>query len=167
MSSSRKLLYYKTMSLVENLVNQIATQGLGGITKPVGFDMEDDTFAKLLEKQLNSNQQIAPTNSIGEMGMPAGLIIEPMEGIEFSETVQDQMEIVGETKLSREEYINQPIEFKELDMGDYFSNLLKTDSSEAKNFMNFAKKQATNFYGIHSKNLIMDAKEFVEDVFST
>ena len=161
------MLYYKTMSLVENLVNQIATQGLGGITKPVGFDMEDDTFAKLLEKQLNSNQQIAPINSIGEMGMPAGLIIEPMEGIEFSETVQDQMEIVGETKLSREEYINQPIEFKELDMGDYFSNLLKTDSSEAKNFMNFAKKQATNFYGIQSKNLIMDAKEFVEDVFSS
>ena len=154
------------MSLVENLVNQITTQGLGGITKPMGFDLEDDTFAKLLEKQLNSNQQTTPTNSVGEMGMPAGLIIEPMEGIDFAETVQDQMEIIGETKLSREEYINQPIEFKDIDMGDYFSNLLKTNSGEAKNFMNFARKQATNFYGIHSRNLIMDTKEFIEDILA-
>ena len=154
------------MSLVESLVNHIATQGLGGISKPLGFDMEDDTFAKLLEKQLNSNQQSTPPNSIGDMGMPAGLIIEPIDGVDFAETVQDQMEIIGETKLSREEYINQPIEFKDIDMGDYFSNLLKTDSGEAKNFMNFARKQATNFYGIHSKSLIMDTKEFIEDVLA-
>ena len=166
MSTRVNLFYYKLMSLVENLVNQITTQGLGGITKPLGFDMEDDTFAKLLEKQLNSNQQITPNNFIGDMGMPAGLIIEPMEGVDFSQTVQDQMEIIGENKFSREEYINQPIEFKDLDMGDYFSNLLKTNSSEAKSFMNFARKQATNFYGIHSKNLIMDTKEFIEDVLT-
>ena len=155
------------MSLVENLVNQIATQGLGGITKPMGFDLEDDTFAKLLEKQLNSNQHKTPTNSVGEMGMPAGLIIEPIEGIDFAETVQDQMEIIGETKLSREEYINQPIEFKELDVSDYFSNLLKTNSGEAKNFMNFAKKQATNYYSFQAKNLIMDTNEFIEDVLGS
>ena len=37
------------MSLVENLINQISTQGLGGITKPFGFDMNDDTFANLLD----------------------------------------------------------------------------------------------------------------------
>ena len=155
------------MSLVENLVNQITTQGLGGITKPIGFDLEDDTFAKLLEKQLNSNQQKTPTNSVGEMGMPAGLIIEPMEGVDFAETVQDQMEIIGETKLSREEYINQPIEFKDIDMGDYFSNLLKTNSSEAKQFMNFAKKQATNFYNLQAKNLIIDTRAFVEDILKS
>ena len=41
------------MSLVENLINQITTQGLGGITKPLGFDMNDDTFANLLEKQMH------------------------------------------------------------------------------------------------------------------
>ena len=46
------------MSLVENLINQISTQGLSGITKPLGFDIEDDTFAKLLEKQMNSTNEI-------------------------------------------------------------------------------------------------------------
>ena len=118
------------MSIVENLVNQISTKGLGGITKPFGFDLEDDTFAKLLEKQMNSTQELNSNNFVGSMGAPAGLVIEPLEGTDFAETAQDQMEIIGENKLSRDEYINQPIEFKDIDMGDYFSNLLKTDSGK-------------------------------------
>ncbi len=154
------------MSLVENLINQISTKELGGITKPLGFDLEDDTFAKLLEKQLNQTEQSATTNLLGNMGMPAGLFIEPIEGAEFAETIQDQMEIIGENKLLRDEYINQPIEFKDIDMGDYFSSLLKTNTEESANFMNFARKQATNFYGYQAKNLILDTKEFVEDVLS-
>lgn len=154
------------MSIVENLVNQISTQGLGGITKPFGFDMEDDTFAKLLEKQMNTLQDSQPSNFIGNMGAPAGLVIEPLEGTDFAETVQDQMEIIGENKLSRDEYINQPIEFKDIDMGDYFSNLLKTDSGKNSDFMNFAKKQAANNYGVFAKNLVMNAAEFAEDILN-
>ena len=155
------------MSIVENLVNQISTKGLGGITKPFGFDMEDDTFAKLLEKQMNSTQELNSNNFFGSMGAPAGLVIEPLEGVNFSETVQDQMEVIGENKLSRDEYINQPIEFKDIDMGDYFSNLLKTDSGKNSDFMNFAKRQATNFYGVQAKNLVLDTAEFVQDVLSS
>jgi hypothetical protein len=101
------------------------------------------------------------------MGAPAGLVIEPLEGVDFSETVQDQMEVVGENKLSRDEYINQPIEFKDIDMGDYFSNLLKTDSGKNSDFMNFAKKNATNAYNVFTKNLVMNASEFVEDILNT
>jgi hypothetical protein len=155
------------MSIVENLVNQISTKGLGGITKPFGFDMEDDTFAKLLEKQMNPTQELNSSNFVGSMGAPAGLVIEPLEGVNFSETVQDQMEVVGENKLSRDEYINQPIEFKDIDMGDYFSNLLKTDSGKNSDFMNFAKKNATNAYNVFTKNLVMNASEFVEDILNT
>jgi hypothetical protein len=155
------------MSIVENLVNQISTKGLGGITKPFGFDMEDDTFAKLLEKQMNSTQELNSNNFVGSMGAPAGLVIEPLEGVNFSETVQDQMEVIGENKLSRDEYINQPIEFKDIDMGDYFSNLLKTDSGKNSDFMNFAKKNATNAYNVFTKNLVMNASEFVEDILNT
>ena len=164
-----KCKYYiiNTMSIVENLVNQISTQGLSGITKPFGFELEDDTFAKLLEKQMNSIQDSQPSNLVGNMGAPAGLVIEPLEGTDFAETVQDQMEIIGENKLSRDEYINQPIEFKDIDMGDYFSNLLKTDSGKNSDFMNFAKKNATNAYNVFSKNLVMNAAEFVEDFLNT
>ena len=126
------------MSMIENLVNQISTKELGGITKPSGFNMDDDTFAKLLEKQMNSTEESSPINNLGSFGAPAGLLIEPLEGVDFSETVQDQMEILGE-KISREEYLSQPVEFKDVDMGDYFSNLLKSDMNGSSEFFNFAK----------------------------
>ena len=70
------------------------------------------------------------------MGAPAGLIIEPLDGVNHAETVQDQMEIIGEKKLSRDEYINQPIEFKDIDLEDHFSKLLKLNSSSNSDFMN-------------------------------
>lgn len=155
------------MSLVENLINQISTSGLNGITSPLGnFDLSDDTFSKLLDKQLNSVQENTPSNFVGNFGIPAGLMIEPLEGTDFAETVQDQMEIIGENKLSKEEYINQPIEFKDVDMGDYFSNLLKTQAETNSDFMNFARKNATNAYNVFSKNFVADMKDFVEDIAS-
>ena len=52
-------------------------------------------------------------------------------------------------------------------MGDYFSNLLKTDSGKNSDFMNFAKKNATNAYNVFTKNLVMNASEFVEDILNT
>lgn len=152
------------MSLVENLINQISTQGLSGITNPLSaINLEDDTFSKLLDKQLHSTQETTPSNFVGNFGMPAGLVIEPIDGTEFAETAQDQIELIGENKLSREEYINQPIEFKDIEMGDYFSNLLKTSSGKNNDYLNFARKNATNAYNVFSKNLVMNASEFVED----
>ena len=155
------------MSLVENLINQISTKELGGITKPQGFDMTDDTFAKLLDKHLNITNETNSNNLIGNMGMPAGLMIEPLEGTDFSETVQDQMEIIGENKLSKEEYINQPIEFKDIDLSDHFSKLLKFNSNTNSDFMNFARKNATNAYNVFSKNFVADMQDFVEDISAT
>ena len=153
------------MSLVENLINQISTTGLNGTTNPLGsIDLNDDTFAKLLDKQLNSINNDTPSNFVGTMGAPAGLVIEPVDGVNFAETAQDQMEIIGENKLSKQEYINQPIEFKDVDMGDYFSNLLKTQAQTNSDFMNFAKKNATNAYNVFSKNFIADMHDFVEDI---
>ncbi len=156
------------MSLVENLINQISTQGLGGITKPQGFDLNDDTFANLLEKQMNAGNEITTTNSVGQMGAPAGLIIEPLnatDGIEHAEKVQDQMEALGEN-LFKETGINSAIEIKDMDFGDYFSNLLKTPNDNNSQFMNFAKKQASNAYDVFSRGYVADMQDFVEDVTS-
>ena len=151
------------MSLVENLVNQIAKNGLNGITQPNNFDLQDDTFAKLLDKQMNQ-AQITSAVSLGTMGAPAGLIIEPFDGTDFSDSNISNIEFSAENQLSKEEYINQPIEFKELDMGDYFSNLLKSNTPENTNFFNFAKKHATDYYNQQAKNLVMNTNEFVIDV---
>ena len=89
------------MSLVENLINQISTQGLGGITKPIGYDSSDDTFSKLLEKQLISANETLTNNFIGNMGIPAGLMIEPIDGIDFSEIAKDQLEILVKTNSQK------------------------------------------------------------------
>ena len=154
------------MSLVENIINQISTEGLGGITKPTGFDLNDDTFANLLDKQMNLGKDSLQVNSIGTMGVPAGLFIEPLSGVEFSESAQDQMEIVGENKLSKEEYINQPIEFKDIDMGDYFSTLLKSDAGQNSDYMTFARKNATQAYNTFKRTYVADMQDFVEDLTS-
>ena len=154
------------MSLVENIINQISTEGLGGITKPTGFDLNDDAFAKLLDKQMNVGNESVQTSPLGSMGVPAGLFIEPMNGVDFSETVQDQMEIIGENKLSKDEYINQPIEFKDIDMGDYFSTLLKSESNPNSDFMSFARKNAANAYNTFKRTYIADMQDFVEDLTS-
>ena len=153
------------MSLVENLINQIATKELGGITKPQGFNLDDDTFAKLLEKQLGQTQESEQPNLYGNFGVPAGLVIESFDGVGFSETAQDQLEAIGEVNLTNESLLNQPIEIKDLDMGDYFSNLLKTSGDN--NFMNFAKKQATNIYNVSAKSFVSDLSDFVEDITSS
>ena len=155
------------MSLVENLINQISTKGLRSITSPQGFDLEDDTFSKLLDKSMaNSQQSPNVSNFVGEMGMPAGLIIEPLYGTDFANTVQDQMEILGQ-KIPNEPISTEPFEMKDISIGDYFSSLLKTETNENSDFMNFAKKQATNFYGLQSKNLILDTREFIQDVLTS
>ena len=156
------------MSLVENLINQITTQGLGGITKPQGFDMEDDAFSRLLEKGMNAyNNEIQPTNTIGHMGAPAGLLIEPLEGTEFAETAQDQMEILGNNHFEKNIISREPIEIKDLDMSDFFSNLIKASSENHAEFMNFAKKQASNAYDVFRRTYITDMQDFVEDIASS
>lgn len=155
------------MSLVENLINQISTKELGGITKPSGFDMDDDTFAKLLEKELNSKLEEPQLNILGSLGVPAGFFAQPMDGIEFAQDVQDQLEAIGEVKLTND-ISAEPFEIKELDMGDFFSNMLKTNTNSSNSeFLNFAKKRATNSYQMFGKSFVSDLAEFVDDVASS
>ena len=154
------------MSLVENLINQISNNGLSGITQPFGVDLTDDTFSKLLDKQLNSISQTNDTFSLGSMGAPAGLFIEPINGVDFSNTVQDQLEVVGENKLTNEISSNAQIEIQDMDFGDYFSNLLKTSSENNSNFMNFAKRQANNAYNVFSRAFVSDIQDFIDDIAS-
>ncbi len=154
------------MSLVENLINQISTSSSGGISKPAGFDLNDDTFSKLLEKQLNSIRENESADIIGKLGAPAGFMIEPMDGVDFAETVQDQLDSVGEIKLTNENVLTEPFEMKDLDLGDYFSNLLKTSTDSNSSFMNFAKKQATDAYNLFGRTFVANLTELVDDVAS-
>ena len=153
------------MSLVENIINQISTQGAGGITKPQGFDLNDDTFSKLLDKQLDNLSQVSSNSLSGEMGMPAGLIIEPYEGLEFADNAQNQMDALGETKITNGDI--EQFEIKDIDMDNYFSNLLKASNDNSSDLMNFAKRQATSAYTVFGKSFVTDMADFVQDIAST
>jgi hypothetical protein len=117
---------------------------------------------------MNATNEITTTNSVGQMGAPAGLIIEPLnatDSIEHAEKVQDQMEALGDS-VFKETGINSAIEIKDMDFGDYFSNLLKTPNDNNSQFMNFAKKQASNAYDAFRRNYVFDMQDFVKDVTS-
>lgn len=132
------------MSLVENLVSQITSNALGGITKPQGFDLNDETFAKLLQ---NATQKIEETNSNlfgSQLGAPAGFEIQPFDAPEPSDI--------------KELTPTQDIEIKDLKISEnYFSSLMNDNS----NVMNLAVKHATNAYNNYGKGFVDTLSEFV------
>lgn len=139
------------MSITENIINQLSSQGIGNITKPQGFDLNDLTFAKLLEKSMSAqNVDAQQGNLAGGIGVPAGFIIEPFDA------PQDLKPVAK---------INEQVEIKDVDMGnDYFSSILRSEPKEHKDLMNFAKKQASNLYKVFNKDLVTDIAELASDI---
>lgn len=165
------------MSLVSNFIGDISSIGLNnGVSSTPSFDLNDTTFAELLEKQLNKNSEVqnSSTNLIDGLGMPPGIQIENFDGIDFSETAQDQVEAVGE-KINTTETDNMTNPFDMNNDGDvttsevvtFFSSLLDNNSqgqNARSELFDFAKKQATNFYNTYSRSVVTDLKEFVDDI---
>jgi len=145
------------MNLAENLVNQISTKGLGGITIPQSFDLSDTTFDNLLQKAMVNNAELNDKLQIlGNLGQPSGMVIEPFEGTSAIKPI------------GQENYINtEPIQIKDVDLGNnYFSNLLKDSPQEHKSLMNVAKKYAANAYYTFGRTFVEDIKDFAKDAMS-
>ncbi len=166
------------MSLVSNFIG-----GIGGINPNGGisgispqFDLSDTTFSELLEKQLNSQDEIdAGSGLTGTLGIPAGMQIDGMDGKEFTETAFDQAEALGaKTDGEKEEEnrnnimdLNNDGEVTNSEMLTFFTSLLDNDSSgqQARSeLFDFARRQAADFYNQHSKNVITNISEFVDDI---
>ena len=162
------------MSLISNAISGIGNN-LGGIKATPDFNLDDSTFADLLEKQLLNKIDSQENNTITGLGMPAGFQIENLDGTEFSETAQDQMEAIGEKINIKENNISNPFDMDH--NGDvtgheaisFFSSLLNSDTkgnNARSELFDFAKKQAANFYNTYSKSFVTDLKDFVEDIKS-
>ena len=139
------------MSLVENLINQISTNELGGITKPQGFDMNDNTFENLLQRSLN-NLESEPLNQIGTLGAPSGLFIEPYDKIEETKEVQP---------INTEE-----IQIKEINMDDFFTGIIKSQDTDNQGIFDLAKKHAANAYNSFAGKYVANLREFIGDTMS-
>jgi len=140
------------MNLIEELVNQISTPGLGGITKPQGFDQNDNTFEKLLMQQMNEGMNIemnSNVQSIGNMGAPAGFVIEPLDA--------------PESVAKIEPIDTSDVQIKEIDMDDYITNQIKHPNENNKGFLDFAQKHAANAYNAFAGKYVTDLKEFIGD----
>ncbi len=161
------------MSLVSSIVSGISSNGVGNITS--SFNLDDNTFSDLLEKQMKTSLENKEDNSIKGLGMPPGFQIENLDGSEFSETAQDQIDAIGE-KINTEN-VNTENPFDTNSDGNvttqeaitFFSSLLDNDSkgqNARSELFDFAKRQAANFYNTYSKNVVTDVKEFVSDIKS-
>ena len=140
------------MSLVENIVNQIATNGLGGITKPQGFDLNDDTFEKLLQKAGLNTEGLQNNSISNHFGAPAGMIIEPYNSTE-------PVQITNNIDL------NKQIQIKDVDFGkDYFASILKDAPEKHAGIFDVAKKHAALAYNVFSKGFVEDVVDFAGDV---
>lgn len=156
------------MSLVSNFIGGISSVGVGGLNPSQNLDLNDTTFSDLLEKQMEVKPKEENNNIFASLGMPAGMKI---ESVDFSEKVQDQMEILGEKMTSE-----KANETNMLDLdGDgsvttseavtFFTSLLDNSNLGSNSqLFDFAKKQASNFYNKYSRSVVTDVKEFVEDI---
>ena len=142
------------MSLVENYISQISNNGLSGISKPLGFDMSDNTFSNLLENSLKTYSTQNNGHLIGGLGMPAGMEIEPFDA-------DESMKIANKEPVDISDF-----QIKEIDMGDYFSNALKTSSAGDNGIFDMTKRQAATAYNLFGKEFVSSLKDFVGDIAS-
>lgn len=127
------------MSILENIVSQITSTATGGLTKPQGFDLTDDTFAKLLMKASEVSPAEEQNNMFANLGAPAGFEIEPLDSVSKEQT----------SAISQQDFT--PIEIKDLKISEnYFANLLNDNS----NAMNMAKKHAAGAYNVYGKGFV-------------
>ncbi len=158
------------MSLVSNFVGNISSSGIAGLKQNQSFDLSDNTFSDLLEKQMQAESTENTNNIFASLGMPAGMQI---ESIDFSKKdINQTSSIIESTDINKIENTN-PID---LDSNNqittseavtFFTSLLSNNQNgiEARSeLFDFAKKQASNFYNQHSRSVVTDIQEFVEDI---
>ena len=156
------------MSLVSNFVGGIGINpngGVSGITPQ--FDLDDTTFSDLLEKQLNVKPGEESANLFGSLGMPAGMQI---DGIDFAEKAQDQLEALGDeikTENTNMFDLNKDGDVTTSEAVTFFTSLLDNNAqgqNARPELFDFARKQASNFYNKYSRDVITSVNEFVDDI---
>ena len=153
------------MDLVSNYVGELSAAQFGGNQNGVAtnLDFDDDTFANLLEKQLNNQIDSTNTiNTIGNLGMPSGLDICDVYGNSVSfEQGADNIKHIG---------FNMSSDAKKFSVSEilaFFPSLFESKPSLTENTTNglfdFERKTAANQYSKYAKNVVTDISEFVSD----
>ncbi len=136
------------MNLVSNVIGQIGLSGTGKVAP--NFDLNDTTFAELLNKQIEGMNGAPRLEAPAfNLGAPAGFEI---EGIEPEMNVQEISNDTNSNDLTTSETVT------------FFSSLLENKGNPESDIFDFAKKQAANLYNKYSRSIVTDVSEFVEDI---
>lgn len=137
------------MSLVSNFIGNISSLGASGIQAAQNFDLNDTTFEKLLEKQMNMS--IEKPQPISGLGAPAGFVF-------------DNEEIPAAGQIDTQNSTNEIDDKTTSETVTFFSSLLDNKENPESEIFDFAKKQAANLYNKYSRSVVTDISEFVEDI---
>lgn len=145
------------MSLVSNFIGAIPANFNSQGESQQNYDLGDNTFSNLLEKQIRTQNDIQ-NNLFSSIGVQTGI----GDGI----NIQDLISTVNNSQ----DIASQYTEIKDRMLGStemiaYLTKPFDTNTSAENNhgLINFAKKQAANFYNKCASNVITDLTEFVED----
>ncbi len=151
------------MSLASNFVNTISHAQLGA--KPVSVapdsDLNDKTFSDILDKQIEG---INKSQTIEQSGLPKGFTIDELISMQqANKTTVTQESTAAVNPISFDELISkEDSNISNSEMLGFFTSLFDKHA-ENNVIYNFARKQASNFYGKCAGNVVTDLAEFVTD----
>ena len=159
------------MDLVSNYIGSLSSSQFGDKSGNISpnSDLNDNTFENILNDKLSrimdENKMI---NSLGELGMPAGINIADFnENNSALNTNADNL-INSLYKSDNSQAFNfKNNEYTTSDILTFFSSVFDSKPTMAQNtdsgLFSFERKLAANSYGKYARNIITDLSEFVTD----
>ncbi len=162
------------MDLVSNYIGELSSlksgKKEGGIDS--NLDLNDSTFANMLEKQLNKIEDNSNNvEQIGNLGIPAGINIGDFDGNVPQFGIDNGVKPINETESSALKRFDNPKEFSTSEILTFFPSLFdsKPSLTETQNngLFDFERKLAATSYGQYARNIVTDLTEFVTDTIKS
>ena len=158
------------MDLVSNLANTVLSKAMEGASQEntAQFDLNDNTFSNLLDKQLNNQLEQNGKNFIDNLGIPSisGINLSEFDGHNFGQQ-SDLVKPVSEFDNAQSEKFNSGKDFSMEEVLTLFNPLFESKPTMAETTNNglfdFERKTAANLYNRYAKNIVTDLSEFVSD----
>ena len=157
------------MDSVSNLASTMLSKAIEGnkeVTSQV--DLNDNTFANMLDKQLNNQLEQNGQNFINNLGIPSisGLDLGELDGHNL-ESHFNAVKPVDDLDIGQQAKFNSGKDFSMEEVLTMFHPLFDTKPLMAETtnngVFNFERKTAANLYNRYAKNIITDISEFAEN----
>lgn len=157
------------MDLVSNLANTMLSKAIEGGSQEATsqVDLNDKTFANMLDKQLNNQLAQNGQNFIDNLGIPSisGIDIGDFDG--HSSNNLSAIKPVDNYEATQHAKFNSGKDFSMEEVLTLFNPIFESKPTMADTANNglfdFERKSAASQYSRYAKNIVMDLGEFVSD----